>query len=706
MYLYPVYYQEQDAWVVCAVPAKELMQHMDTTGFLLWLIFGILACDLVYYAVVLLIKHGSGPKIVVINSAKQVTESGRKKKLLIFTVFCSAVVFLSSFYLQTLYLMGGWAKDNSSLLLQIEKELNEDQVLKDGFTELFETGQKNLAKLAGWYMEKKPKDVTTLMADTLAEILDFSGLQIMDKNGNVKIASSSFLPGASYVAIPEESLESVLEPVDGNVQAISVADAQTFLDASDISSETDLGTSIVTIPLREAESTIIGYLRAAYKSFDLKSFLERRSLNGTLRTVQPGKDGFVFVVNQEKKTFAWHPDDSLIGRFVLDYGLKEGDLQDNLCQFVHLNKETFYAVTGQSGENLIYVTVEEDKLLRQRLPLSLTGAVIAFLALLLIGLPLYTGPDGAKPEVLSATDRNREDVTEQKVFRNLLFGSAGLIAVIMLIWYRGDGDILVYVMKGNWEYGINVFALTASLIFSFRIGLTLFLFRRMADIMIGMFSVRVIPGIRMMVSMVTYAGVFLIGYRSLVYFGINPTALMASAGIVSVVLGIGANSLVGDIIAGIFLLVEGNVQVGDMVRIGDFRGIVEELGVRMTKLYDVDSEDVKIIPNKEVQNVVHLSVHPANLFLEYQITYEENLEKVEGYLKAELQGMSQSIPYLLEDPEYLGVRRLDDNGVVLLVRARCHEAYRPRVTRGINRAIYMMFCKNGIEVPFPQLTLH
>jgi small conductance mechanosensitive channel len=181
---------------------------------------------------------------------------------------------------------------------------------------------------------------------------------------------------------------------------------------------------------------------------------------------------------------------------------------------------------------------------------------------------------------------------------------------------------------------------------------------------------------------------------------------MTSAGIVSVVIGIGANSLVGDILAGIFLLIEGNIQVGDMISIEGFRGIVEDLGIRMTKIYDVDSEDIKIIPNKEVQNVVHMSAHPANLFLEYQICYEEDLERVEKLLIEELKNPEGRIPEMIGDLKYLGVSRLDESGVVLLVRARCHEAYRPRVTMAVNRKIYLMFNRNGIEVPFPQLTIH
>ena len=126
----------------------------------------------------------------------------------------------------------------------------------------------------------------------------------------------------------------------------------------------------------------------------------------------------------------------------------------------------------------------------------------------------------------------------------------------------------------------------------------------------------------------------------------------------------------------------------------------------MTKLYDIDNHVVKIIPNKEVQNVVHMSMRPACLRLEYQITYEEDLERVEALLVRELSSMEGQIPGMIGKPIYKGVRRLDDNGVVLSVDAIIHEENRLVVNRGINRRVYMMFCNNGIEVPFPQLTVH
>ena len=143
-----------------------------------------------------------------------------------------------------------------------------------------------------------------------------------------------------------------------------------------------------------------------------------------------------------------------------------------------------------------------------------------------------------------------------------------------------------------------------------------------------------------------------------------------------------------------------------MITVEGFRGIVEDLGMRMTKIYDVGSEDIKIIPNKEMQNVVHMSAHLANLYLEYPICYEEDLERAEKLFIEELKKPDGRIPEIIGDLSFMGLRRLDESGVVLMVKARCHEAYRPKVTRAVNRKIYMMYLRNGIKAPYPQLTVH
>ena len=689
MYLYPVYFDAQGVWIACAVPAKALTRGRRLTGLMLWLLFGVLAADLAYYAILLLKQKKAVTGGGILPFVKQRPESSRKTKLLIFTAFCTIAIFLSAFYVQTLYLMSDWARNGTAQIERIINDLSSQEILVKGIRQFYADGSEKLAKLAGWYLEKHPEKATTDTLDTLTDILTLENISIVDKAGNVTTASSAYLPEFVNAAEAEESTASTKN--------------------SDIATPGNLS---VTIPLRGEKDGITGYLTAEYNQDVLGTIQLYSNLSGTLKTVQPGEGGIAFAVDANSGRFTWHPDSFLIGKNALDYGLKESDLQNNLCKYIQLNRDACYAVTGQYGNDLIFLAIRDEILFRERLPISVTAALAALAILLMIGLWLYTCPKeegGTEPEA-PETLQGRKVTAEHKVFRNLVFGAVGFAVLLLLVrCLRQDTariSLLEYVLSGNWEHGLNVFALTASLIFMLQAGLILFLFRSFMDLMTKMVSVRTETVIRMLVSLVTYITVFFVVFRCLVLFGMEPSALLASAGIVSVVIGIGANSLVGDIIAGVFLLAEGNIQVGDMITVEGFRGIVEDLGMRMTKIYDVDSENIKIIPNKEMQKVVHMSAHLANVCLEYPICYEEDLERAEKLFIEELKKPDGRIPEIIGDLSFMGLRRLDESGVVLMVKARCHEAYRPKVTRAVNRKIYMMYLRNGIKAPYPQLTVH
>jgi hypothetical protein len=137
MYLYPVYYRDQDAWVVCAVPAGELTRGMEFTGLLMWLLFGILAADFTYYAVLLLKRKEAVAREQLLPFVKQRQESSRKTKLLIFTAFCTIVIFLSSFFVQTLYLMSSWAKNSTEQIKKIENDMSKQEALVESIQQYF-----------------------------------------------------------------------------------------------------------------------------------------------------------------------------------------------------------------------------------------------------------------------------------------------------------------------------------------------------------------------------------------------------------------------------------------------------------------------------------------------------------------------------------------------------------------------------------------
>lgn len=188
-------------------------------------------------------------------------------------------------------------------------------------------------------------------------------------------------------------------------------------------------------------------------------------------------------------------------------------------------------------------------------------------------------------------------------------------------------------------------------------------------------------------------------------FGVDTGTLLASAGILSLVIGLGAQSLVADIIAGLFIVIEGEYQVGDIVVIDDWRGTVTEIGIRTTKIEDAGG-NVKIINNSEVKTIVNqtreLSVAKAYIGIEYG----ESIPRVEIVIRDNLDKIKTRIPAIVEGPYYKGVNALSASSVDLLFVAKCKEEDIYQVQRDLNRELKLMFDANNINIPFPQVVVN
>lgn len=188
-------------------------------------------------------------------------------------------------------------------------------------------------------------------------------------------------------------------------------------------------------------------------------------------------------------------------------------------------------------------------------------------------------------------------------------------------------------------------------------------------------------------------------------WGVNTATLIASAGILSLVIGLGAQSLVADIIAGLFIVLEGEYQVGDIVVIDDWRGTVQEIGVRTTKIVDAGG-NVKIINNSAISTIVNQTQELSVAKSYISIEYGESIPHVERIISENLQGIRERIPSIVDGPFYKGVNALAASSVDLLFVAKCREEDVYQVQRDLNRELKLMFDQNNINVPFPQIVLN
>ena len=177
--------------------------------------------------------------------------------------------------------------------------------------------------------------------------------------------------------------------------------------------------------------------------------------------------------------------------------------------------------------------------------------------------------------------------------------------------------------------------------------------------------------------------------------------LLASAGIVGVALGFGAQNLVKDFLSGIFMLLEDQYGVGDVIDMGEATGTVEAVGLRVTRLRSVDGT-VWYVRNGEVVRVGNSSHGWARTVLDVRIAYDEDIARVERLLAdlvAEFAADPEWEPYVLEDPEVWGVENLAADSVVLRVVVKTQPLQQWKIARELRERIKRVFDTEGVQIP-------
>lgn len=197
-------------------------------------------------------------------------------------------------------------------------------------------------------------------------------------------------------------------------------------------------------------------------------------------------------------------------------------------------------------------------------------------------------------------------------------------------------------------------------------------------------------------------------YIVLENFGVNVAPLLAGAGIVGLAFGFGGQYLIRDLINGIFILLEGHYNVNDVVKIGEYAGVVESINLRITILRDAEGR-VIIIPNGEVKTVVNLTKEYSRAVLSIGVAYKENVDRVMDVIKQigkEIRQDEYFSRLITEDLEMLGVDDFADSQVIIKFRIKTLPIKQWEVARELRRRIKNRFDKEGIEIPFPHRTLY
>lgn len=299
----------------------------------------------------------------------------------------------------------------------------------------------------------------------------------------------------------------------------------------------------------------------------------------------------------------------------------------------------------------------------------------------------------------------------------------GLVVVMLFLWvYAGDlfGEEMAKLAygfkedgttlyKNGWEFLGAKIGSTANawLVTLFALALAFF-FTFLCNFIIGLFTWK---GKRsktigsLAKSLVRYIVILITIAIILTAWGVNVASIVASLGVLTLIIGLGCQTLINDVVAGLFVVIDDFYDVGDIVIIDGFRGVVTEIGLKSTKLKD-DGGNIKAINNSQITTVTNLTREPSLITVSIGASYNEDVNHVEAVIAKELPKIKDKIPALISGPTYRGIKGFDDAAVEYFFIATCPEENRFQTTRDLNRELYLMFVENDITIPYNQIVVN
>jgi small conductance mechanosensitive channel len=211
-------------------------------------------------------------------------------------------------------------------------------------------------------------------------------------------------------------------------------------------------------------------------------------------------------------------------------------------------------------------------------------------------------------------------------------------------------------------------------------------------------ALRVLAGIVIWVL----AGITVLGQ-----LGISIGPILAGLGVVGVAVGFGAQNLVRDLLGGIFLIVENQLRVGDIVRIGDAVGTVEVLNLRITQIRGLDGH-LYTVPNGEIKMVENMSMKWSRAIVKVGVAYLSNIERVIEALHKAIEDLKSDETvghYLIDTPQIKAIDDFAASSLDVALWIKTMPAKQWDTARMARRYIKKRFDEAGIEIPFPQVTL-
>ena len=428
-----------------------------------------------------------------------------------------------------------------------------------------------------------------------------------------------------------------------------------------------------------------GFLLAVYDAGAMNKALKSESLEHTVSTFAVAAGNEVAVVNDETGIFIAHTDQKKIGHDAEDYITKDAYGKDYAGFTTYDGREMYASGVSSDGKSLLYMIPNQPERAVSIISLLMIAAVLLIIGFLYCPrarvLCARALDEAIENKELTAEDFTADEKHPLSIFTSGYSGFLTLMAGITLIAaYTMVWPAFTFVYGGLWSRGIHLFSLWAALFF---LALTVF-----AAILLRMglqetqkrTDSRTRTILKLADSFVAYTAGAVIIMGILYMFGVNTTAILASAGIVSIAVGMGAKDMAADILAGLFIAIEDSIHMGDIVSIKSWEGRVTDMGIRTIELTD-DSQNIKILNNSQISDVVNMSRKKTICHLDFPLERRTTMAEIETILKQAAEKASEEMPELYGSLRLEGIHDITQEGCTARLTYACAEAGREATTK-------------------------
>ena len=700
--------------VACGIDAGRMTRNSYTVVFFMIFYMSVIILIVTTYTYFTKQQARSGKQT---DGPQVYTRDAVLKKMTYFTLAGLMLIGIVSYYIQSLFYLSLHSLGVGNEIDEIVTSAAEARNGAEKITEQYNASYLSKAQITSHILSEHPELRTRKELATLSEIFDFEFIMMFDRNG-VETLSDSYIVGFVISDNPEDQSYAFNLLKNGIPYVIQEAQEEEL---------TGTYRQYIGVLTYDLEGEMDGFLQVAVSPEKLEGIIADARLHKVLESAVAGTDDDVFAIDRETGRIAYDKSEQLIGLQATQIGFKEEMLRAGYMGRVNIRGTRYYLESFEQDELLVFLGDSVDNIFRGRLLLTGIALVTGMLGLIFFfqtmkGRPVeaaqeYTEDlyvdvptaDGEVKQTINIISR----VMNQRIHWNdktpeaktsfavqILLNIFAFIFVILFLFkdrLYNENSIFGFIVSQKWEKGLNVFALTEVIIL---VGIFLLAMTMVDGILsevIKMVSPKRETSIRLIRSFSRYILTLGMIFYSLNMFGFDSQSLLVSAGLLTLVVGLGAQNLITDIISGLFIIFEDEFQVGDIIEVGGYKGRVIEIGIRSTRLMS-NNQDIKSINNRDLTNIVNKTRNTSFCDVQINIPFSDNVLEIEKLLNEELPKIKDKSPYIISGPTYGGIDDMSGGKMTLAIRAECMEAHKFDVRTVIHKEIVELFARNNIEL--------